>query len=58
MVGFLLSFYLSHRRIRVLIVKERTVGKVMIGGSTNKNQSFFEKEIGQIIEKMKGVLTK
>jgi len=58
MVGFFLSFYLSHRRIRVLIVRERMAGKIMIGGLTNKNQSYFEKEIGQIIEKMKGVLTK
>jgi len=58
MVGLLLSFYLSHRRIRILIEKDGAAGKITIGGSANKNQAGFEKEIGRVTEEIKGALRK
>jgi cytochrome c biogenesis protein len=55
-LGLLLSFYIFHRRIWV-VVEAETAGKTKIhlGGSINKNEFQFNQEFTEIVKSIKGI---
>jgi cytochrome c biogenesis protein len=52
-VGVYCAFFLSHRRVWVLIKD----GSVVIGGNTNKNPAGFELAFERLVQKIKGELS-
>jgi cytochrome c biogenesis protein len=52
-IGVYCAFFLSHRRVWVL-VKD---GEVVIGGNTNKNPAGFELAFDRLVQKIKGELS-
>ena len=50
-VGIGMAFFMSHKRVWIRIGH----GKVVVGGSANKNQSGFELQFHDLIEKLKSV---
>lgn len=53
-IGLYITFYLSHRRIWVLIEKDnKGKNKLLIGGMTEKNQGAFDSEFSRISENIK-----
>ena len=43
LLGLMVAFFLSHRRIWVYIKKEDDKTSILISGNTNKNRPSFEK---------------
>lgn len=48
-IGLYIAFFMSHRRIWVRIVEEKNNTKVVIGATSNKNRTSFERKINKII---------
>jgi cytochrome c biogenesis protein len=51
MIGLILSFFIFHRRIWVVLKKEGEKTTILIGGLTNKNKFDFEREFSELIGK-------
>ncbi len=54
-VGLLLSFFLSHRRIWFLLQGEGEGTRVLFAGGSNKNRSEFEKQFMALQKRLEGV---
>lgn len=50
-LGMYVAFFMSHKKIWVMLLKEKNSVKVLIGGSATKNRLAFEKEIESILSK-------
>jgi cytochrome c biogenesis protein len=48
-IGLYIAFFMSHRRIWVRIAEEKNNTKVVIGATSNKNRTSFERKINKII---------
>ena len=55
-VGIMAAFFLSHKRLWLRLERDRK-GRVelTIGGTANKNRASFEKEVGNLIQRLKEV---
>ena len=53
-VGFILAFFVYHRRIWVNVAPQSSGSSVKIGGMINKNPLGFEREFKEIAEALKG----
>lgn len=53
-LGFFLAFFVFYRRVWITVTNDGTTSVVRLGGMINKNQLAFEKEIGDLVEKIKG----
>ncbi|MEE9613629.1 MAG: cytochrome c biogenesis protein ResB [Thermodesulfobacteriota bacterium] len=51
--GFILAFFVFHRRIWVTINRSDRSTLVRVGGTINKNNLAFEKEFGELMEALK-----
>jgi cytochrome c biogenesis protein len=48
MVGFYMTFFMSHRRVWVRIMEKKRETQVEMTGSSHRNRSEFEKEMDRI----------
>lgn len=53
-IGFILAFFVYHRRVWVTVKNSTNSTEVKIGGIINKNNLVFEKEIKDIVDAVKG----
>jgi cytochrome c biogenesis protein len=53
-VGLIVSFFFSHQRVWVRISKTPK-GEIVVAGSANKNRVGFEKNFGELVDKIKGI---
>jgi cytochrome c biogenesis protein len=53
-VGLIVSFFFSHQRVWVRISKSPK-GEIVVAGSTNKNRVGFEKNFGELVDKIKEI---
>lgn len=51
-IGFILAFFVFHRRLWIHIKDTGKSSEVKIGGIINKNSLVFERELGDIVEKI------
>jgi cytochrome c biogenesis protein len=56
-LGFLVAFFMSHRRLWLRAVRKGGKTLVQIGGRTNKNRPGFENEFAALSEALKGELS-
>lgn len=52
--GLIVSFFFSHQRVWVRIPKTPK-GEIVVAGSVNKNRMGFEKNFGELVEKIKSI---
>ncbi|NWF51666.1 MAG: cytochrome c biogenesis protein ResB [Nitrospirae bacterium] len=52
-VGLFIAFFMSHRRLWVMVIEDRGNTKVHIAGVSNKNRPAFERKIGRMISLIK-----
>jgi len=48
-IGLFIAFFMSHRRIWVKMVEEKNNTRVIIGATSNKNRTAFERTIDKIV---------
>ncbi len=48
-IGLLIAFFMSHKKIWVILIEEEMNTKVTIGATANKNRDVFEKKINRMI---------
>jgi cytochrome c biogenesis protein len=56
MVGLIMTFFTSHKRIWVRVLKEEKGGVIHVAGKTNKNPVGLENELDHLLQKLKYVL--
>ncbi|MFH1449145.1 MAG: cytochrome c biogenesis protein ResB [bacterium] len=49
-IGLILSFFVFHRRLWIILTKKDKDTTALIGGTTNKNRFDFEQEFGELVE--------
>ena len=57
-IGFITSFFFSHQRVWVRIPKgasETPGGEIVVAGSANKNRVAFEKNFGELVERIRSI---
>jgi cytochrome c biogenesis protein len=54
-VGFIVTFFTSHRYLRVLAIKEGDITRIKATGSASKNMLSLEKEIKALVEDLKAL---
>ena len=54
LLGLIVAFFLSHKRIWVYIYEEASKTRVLVAGSSNKNKTGFETMFDALIEKLEG----
>lgn len=52
-VGFILAFFIFHKRIWVRLRENSNDTEVYLGGMINKNRIMFEREFGELVERIK-----
>jgi len=53
LLGLTMAFFLSHKRIWVLVTNENNRSSVLIAGTSNKNKVGFEKDFDALVAKLK-----
>jgi cytochrome c biogenesis protein len=48
-IGLFIAFFMSHRRLWVKLVGEKNAVRVVIGATTNKNRTSFERRIDKMV---------
>lgn len=56
MVGLIMTFFTSHKRIWVRVLKEEKGGVIHVAGNTNKNPVGMENELDHLLQKLKYAL--
>jgi len=52
LLGLIVAFFLSHRRLWVYIYEEENKTKLLVAGSANKNKAGFENTFDTLVEKL------
>ena len=52
LLGLVVAFFLSHKRIWVYIYEEENKTKILVAGSSNKNKAGFENMFDTLVEKL------
>jgi len=52
LLGLVVAFFLSHKRLWVYIKEEGNKTRVLVAGSANKNKTGFENMYDMLIEKL------
>jgi cytochrome c biogenesis protein len=52
LLGLIVAFFLSHRRLWVYITEEEKKTRVLVAGSSNKNKAGFESMFDTLVEKL------
>jgi cytochrome c biogenesis protein len=52
-LGLIVTFFVSHRRVRVQISEEKRKVSVKVAGRASKDQSGFEKELDELAERLR-----
>ena len=53
LLGLLVAFFLSHRRVWVYISREKNATRILLCGSANKNRVGFEKDFAALVDQFK-----
>ncbi len=54
-LGLFIAFFMSHRRIWILLGTENGTSTILLSGSANKNKFGFEKDFGKIADKLQEI---
>jgi cytochrome c biogenesis protein len=52
-LGLIVTFFVSHRRVWIQISGEKRKVSVKVAGRANKNQPGFEKKLDELAEKLR-----
>ncbi|MDP2689707.1 MAG: cytochrome c biogenesis protein ResB, partial [Deltaproteobacteria bacterium] len=53
-IGFILAFFVYHRRVWIIVRETGRSSEVKLGGMINKNNFAFEKDMADLTELIKG----
>ncbi len=53
LLGLLVAFFLSHRRVWIYLAKEGDSTRILLSGTANKNRIGFDKEFVALVEKIR-----
>ena len=54
-LGCFITFFISHQRICVEVVRSKSSCRVMVAGTSNKNKLGMKQKIGKIAEQLRGM---
>jgi cytochrome c biogenesis protein len=56
--GFFVTFFMSHRRIWVRVLREERIIKIEVAGATNKNPVGLQRELDRLTESLRKLFNK